>query len=83
MAKFACNNKVQLLTKQTSLFENYCLHHRFDIQDVNKIMNCITKDQVMWLVNIQAWPMFNLEEAQNYYKETVYEYHKEQLVFKV
>jgi hypothetical protein len=39
MAKFACNNKVQLLTKQTPLFANHCLHHRFDIQDVNKIMN--------------------------------------------
>jgi hypothetical protein len=54
MAKFACNNKVQLLTKQTPLFANHCLHHRFDIQDVNKIMNYTSKDQVMWLVNIQA-----------------------------
>jgi hypothetical protein len=54
MTKFACNNKVQLLTKQTPLFANHCLHHRFDIQDVNKIMNFIAKDQVMWLMDIQA-----------------------------
>jgi hypothetical protein len=50
MAKFACNNKVQLLTKRTPLFANHCLHHRFDIQDVNKIMNCTTKDQVLALI---------------------------------
>jgi hypothetical protein len=36
----------------------------FDIQGVNKIVNPIIKDQIVWLANIWAQLVFNFEEAQ-------------------
>jgi hypothetical protein len=36
---------------------------RFDIQGVNKIVNLVAKDWIMWLANIQAQLVSNFEET--------------------
>ncbi len=52
-------------TYQTPFFANHGLHPKFDIQGVHKIMNLITKDWAMWLVDVQAQLVSNLEKTQN------------------
>jgi hypothetical protein len=64
MAKFADNNTMHSLTQQTFLFANYCLHPKFDIQDVNKVVNPIVEHQAMWLVDVRARFVSNFEQAQ-------------------
>jgi exosome complex RNA-binding protein Rrp4 len=53
------------------------------ILGVNNVVNLIVEDQVMWLVDIQAQLISNLEEAQRRYKENVDEHCKDQPNFKV
>jgi hypothetical protein len=50
-------------TQQTFFFANHGLHPKFDIQGVNKVVNPIVKDQTMWLTNVQAQLVSNLEET--------------------
>jgi hypothetical protein len=40
-------------------------------------MNPTTKDQAMWLVNVQTQLVFNIKETQKWYKEIVDEHKKE------
>ncbi len=65
------------LTQQTHLFTNHGLHPNFDIQGVHKVMNPTTQDQAMWLVNVRAQLVSNLENTQRQYKENVNEHRKE------
>jgi hypothetical protein len=62
--KVCLHNTIHFLTQQTHFFANHGLHPRFDIQGVNKIVNPIAKDQIVWLANIWAQLVFNLEEVQ-------------------
>jgi hypothetical protein len=71
MAKFAYNNTMHSLTQQTTFFTHYCLHPKFDIQDVNKVVNPIVEHQAMWLVDVQVQLVSNLEQAQRQYKKNV------------
>jgi hypothetical protein len=64
MVEFAYNNTVHSLTHQTPFFANHGLHLEFDIQGVHKVVNLVVKDQTMWLVDIRAQLVFNLEEVQ-------------------
>jgi hypothetical protein len=52
-------------TQQTTLFVNHGLHPKFDIQSVNKVMNPTIEDQIMWLVDVQAQLISNLEKNAN------------------
>ncbi len=65
------------------LFIEHDLHPKFDIQSVNKIVNLVVKDQAMWLTNVRAQLVSNLEEMPRQYKENVDEHWKEQPNFKV
>ncbi len=56
---------------------NHGLHPKFDIQVMHKVMNPTTKDQAMWLVNVQTQLVFNIKETQKWYKEIVDEHKKE------
>jgi gluconate kinase len=53
------------------------LHPKFDIQGVHKVVNLTTKDQTMWLANVQVQLISNIEETQRWYKENVDEHWKE------
>jgi gluconate kinase len=55
-------------------FEEPDLHPKFDIQSVKKIVNLVAKDQAMWLTNVQAQLVSNLEKMQRQYKENVDEH---------
>jgi exosome complex RNA-binding protein Rrp4 len=46
-------------------------------------MNPTTKDRTMWLMDVQAQLVSNLEETQSWYKKNVNEHQKEQPNFKV
>jgi len=46
-------------------------------------MNPTTEDQIMWLVDVQAQLISNLEKMQKWFKENVDEHEKEQPNFKV
>ncbi len=59
------------------------MHLKFDIQGVNNIVNLAPENQAMWLVNIWALLVSNLEEAKKSYKKNVGEHHKNQPNFKV
>ncbi len=76
MVEFFYNNMMCLAMHQTPFFVNHGLHPRFDIQNVNNVMNLITEDQITWLVNIPAQLVFNLE-AQKWYKKNVDTNHKD------
>jgi hypothetical protein len=65
MAEFAYNNIMHSSTQQTTLFVNHGLHPKFDIQSVNKVMNPTIEDQIMWLVDVQAQLISNLEKNAN------------------
>jgi len=54
MATLVYNNTIHFLTQQTPLFANHGLHLKFDIQGVNKIVNPIVENRVVWLVNIRT-----------------------------
>jgi len=54
MVEFAYNNTMHSSTYQTPFFANHGLHPKFDIQGVHKIMNLVTKDWAMWLVDVRA-----------------------------
>jgi hypothetical protein len=69
MVEFVYNNIVHSLTQQTSFFANHGLHHKFNIQGVHKIVNLTIKDQAMWLVDVRAQLVCNLEEVRTQYKE--------------
>jgi len=45
------------------------LHPKFDNQGVSKILNLIVEDWVMWLADVQAQLVSNLEEVQKINKE--------------
>ncbi len=67
MVEFAYNI-IYFSTQQTPLFANHGLHPKFDIQGVNNIVsNLVAKDWAMWLANIKAQLVSNLEEAQRCY----------------
>jgi hypothetical protein len=83
MAEFVYNNIIQSLTQQTPFFANHGLHPKFNIQCVQKIMNLTIKDQTMYLVNVQAQLVCNLEKTHRRYKENVDECQNEQFSFKV
>ncbi len=70
-------------TLQTPFFANHGLHPKFDIQGVQKIVNPLAKDRVMWLANVWAQIVSNLEKTQKWYKENANEHLKEQPNFKV
>jgi len=53
MAKFAYNNIMHSLTQQTHSFANHGLHSKCDIQGMHKIMNPTTKDQTIWLADVE------------------------------
>jgi gluconate kinase len=40
--------------QQTPLFANNGLHPKFDIQNVNNVMNLVVEDRAVWLTDIQA-----------------------------
>jgi hypothetical protein len=63
VAKFAYNNTMHSLTQQTTLFANYCLHPKFDIQDVNKVVNPIVEHRAMWLVDVRAQLVSIIEQT--------------------
>jgi gluconate kinase len=65
------------------LFANHGLHPKFDIQVMNKIMSLVIEDWAMWLANVQAQLIYNIEESQRWYKENVNEHRKEQPNFQV
>jgi hypothetical protein len=44
MAEFAYNNIMHSLTQQTPLFVNHCLHPKFNIQGVHKVVNPVVED---------------------------------------
>jgi len=83
MVEFAYDNTMHSSTQQTPLFVNHGLHPKFDIQSVNKVMNPTTEDQIMWLVDVWAQLISNLEKMQKWFKENAYEHEKEQPSFKV
>jgi hypothetical protein len=70
-------------TQQTSLFANHGLHPKFDIQGVHKVANTAAKDWTMWLIDVRAQLVSNLEKVQRWYKDNVGEHWKEQPSFKV
>jgi hypothetical protein len=41
-------------------------------------MNLVIEDWAMWLANVQAQLIYNIEESQRWYKENVNEHWKEQ-----
>jgi hypothetical protein len=53
MAKFTYNNIMHSSTQQTPFFANHGLHSKFDIQGMHKIMNPTTKDQTIWLADVE------------------------------
>jgi hypothetical protein len=59
------------------------LHPKFDIQGMHKIVNLTIKDQTMWLVDVWAQFVCNLEEAHRRYEENADECQNEQFSFKV
>jgi hypothetical protein len=63
MARFAYNNTMHSSTQQIFFFVNHVLHLKFNIEGVNKVVNPIAKDRTMWLVDVQAQLVFNLEET--------------------
>jgi len=65
LVEFAYNNIMHSSTQQTTLFVNHGLHPKFDIQSVNKVMNPTIEDQIMWLVDVQAQLISNLEKNAN------------------
>ncbi len=71
------------INSTTFFFANHGLHPKFDIQGVHKVMNSTTKDWTMWLVDVQAQLVFNLEKTKRWYKKNVNEHWKEQPNFKV
>ncbi len=83
MAEFAYNNILHSSTQQTHLFANHGLHTKFDILGVHKVVNPTTKDRAMWLMDIQAQLVSNLEKVQRQHKKNVNEHRKEQPSFKV
>jgi gluconate kinase len=64
MVKFIYNNTMHSLTQQTFFLANHGLHPKFDIQDVHKVVNPQAKDRTMWLADVRAQLVSNLEEAQ-------------------
>jgi hypothetical protein len=70
-------------TLQTPFFANHGLHPKFNIQDVNNVVNLAGEDQAMWLADIQTQLVSNLEKAQKRYKENVDKHRKDQPNFKV
>jgi len=76
MVKFIYNNTMHSSTQQTLFFANHGLHPKLDIQGVHKIMNPTTEDWATWLMNVWTQLIFNLEEAQRWYKENVDEHWK-------
>jgi uncharacterized membrane protein YukC len=83
MAKFAYNNIVHSSTQKIVFFANHGLHPRLDIQGVHNVVNPISRDQALWLTNVQAQLVFNFEKALKHYKENVNEHWKQQPNFKV
>jgi hypothetical protein len=82
MVEFAYNT-MHSSTKQTPFFANDGLHSKFGIQSVNKVMNPTTEDWTMWLVDVWAQFISNLEKTQKWFKENVDEHQKEQPNLKV
>ncbi len=70
MAKFAYSNTMHSSTQQTPFFANHGLHPKFDIQGVHKVVNPTIEDRAMWLVDVWAQLVFNLEEMRKQYKES-------------
>jgi hypothetical protein len=77
MTKFAYNNTMHSSIHWTPLFAGHGLHPKFNIQGVHKVMNPTVEDWAMWLTNVWTQLVFNLEEAQRWYKENVNEHGKE------
>jgi hypothetical protein len=69
--------------QQTIFFTNHGLHPRFDIQDVNNVVNPRAEDQTMWLANIWAQLVSNRKEVQRWYEENVDKYRSDEPNFKV
>jgi hypothetical protein len=61
MGKFIYNNTMHSSTQQTPFFVNHGLQPKFDIQSKHKVMN---EDQTMWLTNVRAQFVSNLEKTQ-------------------
>jgi hypothetical protein len=62
MVKFAYHNTMHSSTQQTFFFANHGLHPKFDIRNVHKVVNPITKDQTMWLANVQTQLVSNFKK---------------------
>jgi len=55
--EFIYSNIVHLLTQKMPFFANYGLCPGFNFQGVNKIVNPITKNWALWLVNSWAFDL--------------------------
>ncbi len=83
VVEFAYNKTVHSSTQQTPFFVNHGLHPKFDIQGVHKVVNLAVEDWTMWLVDVWAPLVSNLEKTKGQYKDNVDEHWKEQPSFKV
>jgi hypothetical protein len=62
--KICLQQQSAFINLTTPLLVNHGLHPKFDIQVMHKVMNPTTKDQAMWLVNVQTQLVFNIKETQ-------------------
>jgi hypothetical protein len=55
---------MHLAMQQTPFLANHGLHPKFYIQGVNNVVNPIVEDRIVWLADIRAQLVSNLEEAE-------------------
>jgi hypothetical protein len=85
MAEFTYNNAMHSSTQKTCQFKVQIMvcTCQFKVQGVHNIVNFTVEDQTMWLANIRAQLVSNLEKTQRLYKDNAYVHHKDQPNFKV